>query len=76
MYTALEESVGDAQAIQAARDASATAPGPKVQDIILEALPPKIKKQGIKGTIFIKEQEHFKKVASQTMHSLAVSILD
>lgn len=67
MYTALEEAAGDAQACQAARDKSSTATGAKVHDLVLNSLPPKFKKQGVKGAVYLKEHGFFDEVVASAL---------
>ena len=72
-YTFLEEAIGDSNACQAARAATSKATGAKVSDIVLDGLPPKIKKQGLKGAIYQTEQGLFNDVADRTFRTLGVS---
>ena len=72
-YTFLEEAIGDSAACQAARAAASKATGSKVSDIVLNGLPSKVKKQGLKGAIYQKEQDLFNDVADRTFRTLGVS---
>ncbi|KAK7088191.1 uncharacterized protein [Littorina saxatilis] len=70
MHTFMEDALGDSQACQAARAATAKATGTKVSDLVLNGLPDKVKKQGVKGAVYQKEQGFFDNVASRTFHTL------
>ena len=69
----MEEAVGDSDANHAARAAAGRATGLKVSDIVLENLPAKAKKQGVKGAVYQKEQGFFDDVAERTFRTLGVS---
>ena len=69
----MEEAIGDSEACQAARTATSKATGTKVSDIVLNSLPAKVKKQGVKGAVYQKEQGFFEDVADRTFRTLGVS---
>ncbi|KAL8583033.1 hypothetical protein ACOMHN_051197 [Nucella lapillus] len=72
-YTFMEEAIGDAEACKAARVAASKATGLKVSDLVLENLPAKVKKQGVKGAVYQKEKGFFDDVADRTFRALGVS---
>ncbi|KAK7475022.1 hypothetical protein BaRGS_00033703 [Batillaria attramentaria] len=74
-YTVLEEAAGDAQACQAVRNKSGTFTGSKVSDIVLNGLPPKVKKQGVKGSIYQKEHGFFDEVVASDLSAAVTRAL-
>ncbi|XP_076453203.1 uncharacterized protein LOC143288510 isoform X2 [Babylonia areolata] len=75
-YTFMEEAIGDGPACQAARAAAAgKATGSKVSDLVLDNLPAKVKKQGVKGTVYQKEKGFFDDVADRTFRVLGEQAL-
>ena len=68
----MEEALGEASACKGGRAGAARASGPRVQDLVLNGLPDKARKQGVKGALYKKEQPFFDNVAARTFYSLGV----